>query len=958
MRAATRFCVDRPLVVTALMLVLTVAIGLVAALPTLWPDTFAPLHPLRVDTDPENMLPADEPVRVFHNRMKKLLALHEIIVVGVVRPDHPEGVFTPDTLANIKALTDHAKTIEGVIDRDIIALSTVDNVESGEGRVNFSWLMPTAPETGAEAVAVREKALDLPFLKGTLVADSGRAVALYIPIERKDQSYRIATELQKTIDSLDGPEAYHITGLPVAQDTFGVEMFKQMAVSAPLAMLVIFLFMWFFFRRVALILSPMVVAGVTVVQVMGLLVASGQTVHIMSSMIPIFIMPIAVLDAIHILSDFFDRYQETRDRRATVLRVMDTLFMPMLYTSLTTTVGFASLALTPIPPVQIFGIFVAAGVLLAWFWTITFIPASIMLIPARWLENFGMAEGETAESAGSPMSRVLAVLGRFTFRHAKLVLFVTVLLTVVAGWGISLIRINDNPTKWFTASHPIREADRVLNRHFAGTYMAYLALEPTETLSTPAESLAALEEAIPERIAAAEAEELAGAAEVYADLREEARRLAAGAESREALLRALSTYAEDRLVDAEESYWAWDHAATFVSAFAQRAEFFKSPQILEWMASLQARVAESGLVGKSNGVTDLVKTVHRELQDGAPAAFRIPDSQRVVAETLLQFQNSHRPYDLWHFVTPDYRTASLWLQLKSGDNVDMQRVVAIVDAWIAENPPPEPLTHRWFGLTYINVVWQGKMVAGMLKAFIGSFFVVLLMMVILFRSGLWGLLSMVPLTVTIALIYGLIGIVGKDYDMPVAVLSSLSLGLAIDYAIHFLARSRALSERAGSWPDAVGDVFGEPARAISRNVVVVGVGFLPLLLAPLVPYQTVGFLIAAILVAAGVASLFILPALITLLRPWLFPGTEARAFVCRCGTIGVGLFAVGGMLLLNLYPLLRAHTLGIPVAFGVALAFVALALLACRVLSARPRCRVWDTGDGGAAETGETDATA
>ena len=46
---------------------------------------------------------------------------------------------------------------------------------------------------------------------------------------------------------------------------------------------------------------------------------------------------------------------------------------------------------------------------------------------------------------------------------------------------------------------------------------------------------------------------------------------------------------------------------------------------------------------------------------------------------------------------------------------------------------------------------------------------------------------MVPLTVTIGLIYGVIGLIGKDYDMPVAVLSSLSLGLSVDYAIHFLA---------------------------------------------------------------------------------------------------------------------------------------------------------------------------
>lgn len=144
------------------------------------------------------------------------------------------------------------------------------------------------------------------------------------------------------------------------------------------------------------------------------------------------------------------------------------------------------------------------------------------------------------------------------------------------------------------------------------------------------------------------------------------------------------------------------------------------------------------------------------------------------------------------------------------------------------------------------------------------------MMTFLFRSPTWGVLSMIPLTVTIGLIYGVIGLIGKDYDMPVAVLSSLSLGLSIDYAIHFLARSRGLQQAEGSWQKAHGHVFGEPERAIVRNAVVVGFGFLPLLAAPLVPYQTVGIFIAAILLSAGAATILILPALITLLQGWIF----------------------------------------------------------------------------------------
>lgn len=170
-----------------------------------------------------------------------------------------------------------------------------------------------------------------------------------------------------------------------------MEMFKQMAISAPVAMLIIFLLLWFFFRKLTLIVAPMIVAMVSAVGTMGLLVVTGHTIHIMSSMIPIFIMPIAVLDAVHIISEFFDRYGKIRDRRRTVREVMQTLFTPMFFTSLTTAAGFLSLALTPIPPVQVFGIFVSAGVLLAWLWTITFVPAFITFIPERRLADLAVA---------------------------------------------------------------------------------------------------------------------------------------------------------------------------------------------------------------------------------------------------------------------------------------------------------------------------------------------------------------------------------------------------------------------------------------------------------------------------------------------------------------------------------------------------------------------------------------
>jgi uncharacterized membrane protein YdfJ with MMPL/SSD domain len=173
--------------------------------------------------------------------------------------------------------------------------------------------------------------------------------------------------------------------------------------------------------------------------------------------------------------------------------------------------------------------------------------------------------------------------------------------------------------------------------------------------------------------------------------------------------------------------------------------------------------------------------------------------------------------------------------------------------------------------------------------------------------------------------------------MPVAVLSSLSLGLAVDYAIHFLARSRQLRARHGSWSAAAGPVFGEPARAISRNVVVVGVGFLPLLFAPLVPYKTVGIFIAAILLVAGVASLLILPALIRLLERFLFPQTRALSVTCLCGTCIVSALALVALVAVNLYQFLKVGVT--PLTWGSLVAVVVLSGV-CALMSRREKCGV------------------
>ena len=124
------------------------------------------------------------------------------------------------------------------------APGAVDAIEqAGLGQVSFDWLMKTPPATEEEVARVKNLAMNNPLLKGTLVSEDMKAMGIYIPVSEKDFASQVRKRLLAKIEELnaDNGDKFYITGLPVAEDTFGEEMFVQMAVSAPLAMLAIFL---------------------------------------------------------------------------------------------------------------------------------------------------------------------------------------------------------------------------------------------------------------------------------------------------------------------------------------------------------------------------------------------------------------------------------------------------------------------------------------------------------------------------------------------------------------------------------------------------------------------------------------------------------------------------------------------------------------------------------------------
>jgi uncharacterized protein len=107
---------------------------------------------------------------------------------------------------------------------------------------------------------------------------------------------------------------------------------------------------------------------------------------------------------------------------------------------------------------------------------------------------------------------------------------------------------------------------------------------------------------------------------------------------------------EDRLFDAAgEDIDALEALLAEVEAIASAARYFQQPGILRWIATLQDDLAASGLVGKSNALPDLVKTVNRELVGGDRKISASPTASRASPRRCCSSspRTAHRTCGTW-----------------------------------------------------------------------------------------------------------------------------------------------------------------------------------------------------------------------------------------------------------------------------------------------------------------------
>lgn len=741
---------------------------------------------MKTDTNPKNMLPATSDVRVWNDSVEKDFGLYEdTIALGIV---NEKGILNKDTLARIQKITDEILKIKGVAARDVSGFTTIDNVTAEGGTLNVAPLMTAPPQDEKGIEYLRKMLYENPLFINRIISKDGKTTVIYVPLEKGANGKEIADKIREIIKKERGDEKYYVAGDPVARDTFGAEMFKLMAIFAPIAGMVMLIVRYLMFRDLFLSITLMMDAMISIVWSMGLLIGLGFPIHIMSSMAPVFLMAIAT-DSMHIFNEFYFRYRETRDKKKAIIQTMQAVSRPVRNTALATAAGFAVLLFMNIIPVKVFGGLVAFGTVALRILSFSFIPAMFTFVKDEKLAK--IAQAEDVESGKT--ARFLRKLAGFGAFHPRDTVFVGLALFVIAIIGLSRITVNNNLVEWFKKGSDVRVADTVINGALGGTSLGY------------------------------------------------------------------------------------------VIAIAKEDEYIKTPEAMRYIERLQRHLETLPVVGKTTSVVDYVKRVNRVLHDDDPKYDAVPDSKAAIGQYLFLFSMSAKPSDLDNVVDYPFRRANIWVQLKTWDAQAMNSVIKAVDDY--KKSYATPMEMKPAGIAYFNLVWNHEVLWDMVKGFVLALIVVFCILAFDFGSVKWAIVGYTPLLFTVLILYGVLGFTGKDFDMPISVLSCLSLGMAVDFAIHFVSRFRQRMKETtpplNSPLDKGGDrvvtdallwTAARPGKGIMRNAILFAASFAVMIFAPLRPYITVGAFIVSMMLLSAVMTIIYLPALITLMRGWLFKG--------------------------------------------------------------------------------------
>ena len=289
----------------------------------------------------------------------------------------------------------------------------------------------------------------------------------------------------------------------------------------------------------------------------------------------------------------------------------------------------------------------------------------------------------------------------------------------------------------------------------------------------------------------------------------------------------------------------------------------KDPDILQKMDSLQVFVEKNNKIAVTYSIADVVKQMHRTVMDDSLKYESIPTSREKVNNLFTMYSMSGDPDDFSAMIDYDYTVGLITALSTVMTTEEVFSFVVSVSNYI---------TTYFNENLNINVTGMIVVIRDMVIMIIQSSSLSILFSLILigiiasifFKRILWGFLAVVPLTAAVILNFGLMGHFNVTLNHITAILSSIIIGVGVDFAIHFISQFRRLSQTAHEDQlslEVIKDV-GYPIILDAGS----NMGFGALLFSAFVPVQYIGGLMVFAMISTSMGTLTLLSSTAELLK--------------------------------------------------------------------------------------------
>jgi len=691
---------------------------------------------------------------------------------------------------------------------EVLSMANTDDIVGTLEGLDISPLYEETPETPAEINRLRNQVLANELFRNYLYSEDGRHTGIFVELatdeDDSENLYAIYQALERVFEENPGEDLHYIAGFPIIAATLRTVIDRDTKKFFPFVALLAVFFLWLTFRKFIGVAVPMLVVGFSILFTLAIMVIFEVPLNSITSALPVFLISIGVADGIHMFSEYRDNRLEGHPREKAVSLMLEKLALPVTMTSITTAVGFFSLTVSDIIPILTFGIFVAIGTLLAMVLSLVFIPALLMVLPEKETESAVDSATTTATSSGVHQENFMDRLFQ---------------------------KFLEGLTSWVLRNAKIILLGALIISGFS--FYGLLQLKVESNLESYFKADA------PFVVANKAMEKMSGSRtiNIVIKINEEGEpwKNPENLKLVEDFQKFLS--AEQRV---KRTFSLVDLIKRISYAFNEnRTDFNRLPQAVE--------ILESEETFEENGQT-VKRNVKREVS-----------GRDLVAQYLVLYENSGGDV-LSDVIDSEYRNLNLSVNISSNSTTEEEKLLKRIDDYAAQHFPPQ-FSMTSTGMVPINVATSTEVVSSQILSLSGSLLAVLLMLVLIFRSFYRGVMGMIPLVFTVLFNFGFMGYFGVNLDIGTALVSSIVIGIGVDYSIHYLSRMFSEIAQGATLQDAIARTVRRSGKAITSNAVTVGFGFLALSVSEFLPLVTLSWMIWLTLNISALATMILLPAL-------------------------------------------------------------------------------------------------